>query len=170
MYDSDVGDTVEEQDDNMRLLSLDLRELHGVVGNIDVDGIDRLMGTESSVAVVECVTEQTALRQAVDLGLGGFGAFKNTEHDRSGGDTDTEDEPSTVPAEAQTGRKPSLCRYRAALEALSEEVKCLMTEADLVQSGLPSNLKALLAEEQSRARRLQRLKLRQIRNDSFCSR
>lgn len=167
---SDVGDTVEEQNENMRLLSRDLRELHGVVGNIDVHGIDRLMATESSVPVAECVTEQTALNQALELGLGGFGAFKNTEHDQSGDDTDMEDEPSTVAAEAQTGRKPSLSRYRAALEALSEEIKCLMTEEDLVQSELPSSLKTLLAEEQSRVRRLQRLKLKQISIESSCRR
>ncbi|CDF35967.1 unnamed protein product [Chondrus crispus] len=39
-----------------------------------------------------------------------------------------------------------------------------------VQSGLPSSLKSLLYEEQSRVRRLQRWNLRQRRMDSFCSR
>lgn len=42
----------------------------------------RLMATESSLPVAESVTEQKALRQAIDLGLGDFGAFtaqKTTE-------------------------------------------------------------------------------------------
>ena len=80
------------------------------------------------------------------------------------------DDRSTVPAKDRTGRKPSLARYRGALEALSNALSCIMTDANLVQSGLPSSLKSLLYEEQSRVRRLQRLNLRQSRMDSFCSR
>ncbi|CDF34422.1 unnamed protein product [Chondrus crispus] len=45
-----------------------------------------------------------------------------------------------------------------------------MTDTNLVQSGLPSSLKSLLFEEQSRVRRLQRMNLKQGRIDSFCIR
>lgn len=65
--------------------------------------------------------------------------------------------------------KPPFSQYGAPLEALSKEFKCLMTAGDMVQSDLPSSLNTVMHEEQSRIRRLHRLKLKQIPNESFSS-
>ncbi|CDF41382.1 unnamed protein product, partial [Chondrus crispus] len=98
----------------------------------------------------ESISEESALGQAIDLGLGDFAAFTGIEQDQFNGDSDSEDDRSTVPAKDRTGRKPSLARYRGTLEALSNELSCIMTDANLVQSGLPSSIKSILYEEQSR--------------------
>ena len=166
----DVCCTVEQED--MTMLMDEVTELHlnGVVGNIDMESVDRLMATEGSLPMAESISEESAFGQAIDIVFGDFGEFNSIEQDQFNADSDREDGRSTVPVKDRAGRKPSLARYRGALEVLSNELSYIMTEANLVQSGPLSSLKSLLYEEQSRVRRLQRSNLRQGRMDSFFSR
>ncbi|PXF40291.1 hypothetical protein BWQ96_09997 [Gracilariopsis chorda] len=111
------------------------------------------MEVEQSLPVATTISEKTAFMEAVAVGLEDISAFNeagSTVEDQNCDD----DEPSVVPAETPRHNKPSLLRYRSALQDAFTELNSVILQEDFVQSQTLMKLESLLSEELDRVRKL----------------
>ncbi|PXF39547.1 hypothetical protein BWQ96_10756 [Gracilariopsis chorda] len=156
------------QDHPTSSLASDIAELNatGVLPQVYSQEMGHMMEVEQSLPVAETISDKTAFMEAVAIGFQDISAFNeagSTVEDQNCHD----DEPSFVPAETPRHSKPSLLRYRSALQGAFTELDGAMLQEDFIQSQTPMKLK-LLPEELDRARKLQRDNMRQSRLDAFC--
>lgn len=105
----------------------------GVVETLEKDCLREIMAFEDCLPISESVTEDIALTEAFEVGLQEVKGFPRDEEQQP--EEDCEDDiPGTVPCEMQNVLKPSLSRYRGALEVLSVELNALMGRDRWVRS------------------------------------